>query len=181
MVTSNYPSANDGTDGSIICSDCSRVPSSFTITISCSCQIMSISWRSAIFGSVSSPNNIGLISVSGYISSIFGASVSSSSTPVISSSPIGRFLQTRKSRSLGCPCMSALTCAITVSIIGISSKLLLTNFFMDPRVIKLNPPCFFPMRPMKIAPLVRGIVMFWRVSSLCIWKYCQNVISRCLL
>ena len=64
---------------------------------------------------------------------------------------------------------SAFTCAITVSCIGIASQVRLTTFFMDPRVINLNPPCLFPLGPMQIAPLVRGLVLLLGVSSLCIW------------
>ena len=110
-----------------------------------------------------------------------GASVYPSSNPVILSSPMGCIARSRKFGSLGCPWPNAFTREITVSGIGSASQLCPTIFFMDPRVIKLNPPCLFTLSPIKISPLVRGLVLLRGVSSSCIWKYCQKGIAIYLL
>ena len=120
MATIGFPSANDGTSRSIIFSDASRVPSYFTIPIYFYSSTVGMSWRSTSSGSVSVPANIWFRSVPGSVSSMFGNSVYPSSTPFISSSHIGRFLQSSNYRSLILPCPSLFTCAITVSWIGVS-------------------------------------------------------------
>ena len=128
VVTGNSPSANYGTSGSIICSYTSRFPSSFELTISCSCSIVGMYLRSTSFGSVSALANIGSISVSGSIRSMYWDSVYPPSTPVVLISTMGRILRPRKSRSLVCPWPSAFTRAIMVSGIGSEYQLCLLPF-----------------------------------------------------
>ena len=160
MVTGGSTSANDSTYGSILCYYASRFPSSFKIPTSFYNSIVGMYVRSTSSGSVSETADIGSRSVSGSIRSMYGASVSTSSTPVISSSHIVRLLRPRRSRSVGCPWLSAFTRAIRVSGIGISYQLRLTTFFMDPRVMNFNPPCLFPSETMQIATLVQGPLLF---------------------
>ena len=128
MVTCSYPYTNDGTYGSIIFSDASRVPSSLSIPISCSSSIVDIYLCYTSSVSVSAPSNIGLISVSGSIRSMYGASFSPGSTPVISSSPIGRFFQSRKYRSLGFPWPSAFTAQSRCKVFGLHTSFALPPF-----------------------------------------------------
>ena len=152
-----------------------------SLVLPAQCVGLQFPWPSTSSGNVYVPANEGSRSVSGYISSMCGASVSSASTLVILSSTIERYLRPMKSRSLGCPWPSVLACENMVSGIEIASQLHLTTFFIDPKVINLNPYFLFPLGPMQIVPLVRVIVLLQGVSYSCIWKYCQKGIAIYLL
>ena len=92
------------TTGLIICSDVSGVTYSLVSDVkrpiygSSYSPIVGMYCRSTKSGSVSAPDDIVLISVSGSTNSMCGALFYPASTPVVSRPPIGRFLISRNCR-----------------------------------------------------------------------------------
>ena len=93
------------------------------------------------------------------------------STPVISAYPIIRPLRSLKIKFHGYPFAIPFTWYMTVSGIGIASKLLLVIFFSEWILINLNPPWVFPLGPRHIAALVLAAWLFLGVSSSFNWYW----------
>jgi hypothetical protein len=152
-----------GTAGSSLA--CSS-PGMVTTLIRCSIVVGSYSWIAAssvsLFGAISRS----LVSTA-LVSSSWSCGVSIVSgpyTPGSSILPMRQPLRLVKTSCSGSSLASWLTLSITVSGIGMASKLRRTIFFTECKLMNLYPPCRFPLGPRQMAPFVRGSWLFLGVS-----------------